>query len=73
MPDTPNRVQVSLGVVVRVAVVQIHVPSICRIVLCRRPEVVGRIRFLLSTFATPPFIPRYLSRKTFVYPRSFLE
>jgi hypothetical protein len=51
--DTADVVAVSLGVVVRVAVVQVHVPGVSRIiiVLGRRPEVVARIRQIVPLLA----------------------
>ena len=49
-PDTADIVAVRrLIVVVRVAIVQVHVPSIRTAVLRKRPKVIGRLNFPLPT------------------------
>lgn len=43
IPNATNRVGIGHRIVVRVAVVQVHVPGVRAIVLGRTPEVAGRI------------------------------
>ena len=49
LPDAANLVAIRLIVVVRVAIVQVHVPGVSAIVLRRRPKVVGRLAKLSVT------------------------
>jgi hypothetical protein len=44
IPNATNRVGIGHRIVVRVAVVQVHVPGVRAIVLGRTPEAAGRIR-----------------------------
>ena len=46
LPDATHIVAIRLGVVVRVAIIEVRVVGICGTVLRPRPEVVGRILFV---------------------------
>ncbi|MEI6054300.1 MAG: hypothetical protein WCQ49_02955 [Candidatus Saccharibacteria bacterium] len=47
LPDTAHLVSSNLGIVVRVAIAEVHVPRIRATVLRRRPKVVGRLAQIL--------------------------
>jgi hypothetical protein len=50
LPDAAQLVRITIAVVVRVAIIQVHVPSIRTAVLRKRPKVIGRLNFPLPTF-----------------------
>lgn len=56
LPDASHIVAIRLIIVVRVAVIQVHVVRVRAIVLRRGPVVVGGQAYLLPTFVPPPFI-----------------
>lgn len=52
LTDATKLVGIRLIVVVRVAIIQVHVPCIRAIVLRRRPEIVGRRLPVVDLFCT---------------------